>query len=151
MSGRTQTPATTLMATPGKSSAKRRQNCKHQNQARGGKHKKCHPGAKAITLKNGKKPKCCHLSRFDSSDFGLFTHQQRKTLFSECQAANQRSKKEDEEKMESGILESLMSHIEDNNSVPEITRQNDRPPDLPSSVVGGRNSQDRRDGGSQTK
>ena len=123
------------------------QSHKHQNHC-GGKHKNHHPDAKTILLRNGKKIKCHHLSRFDASDFKLFTHQQKRTLFNKCQAANQKSEKEDEEKMESQIPKSLMFHIEDNNgAVSEITQQNDTPPGLPSSIMEGCDSQDKRNRG----
>ena len=125
------------------------QNCKPQHQAQGG-NKNCHPNAKTIMLKNGKKLKH-HLSfRFDDDDFKLFTHKQKRTLFNERRAANQ-SEKNNKEKMESRILKSLMSHVEDNSAVFEITQQNNTPPNLPSSIVGGRDSQEKRNGGGQTK
>ena len=135
---------------------KKHQNYEHQNQAQGGKNH--HPDAKTIALKNGKKLKCHHSFRFDDNDFRFFAHQQKKTLFDERQAANPNSNsnrdqgcgKSDDWKKESKqegkqIVQSLMSQLKESRSlVSDITQQNDIPPDLPSSIMGGHDSQDKR-------
>ena len=145
---------------------KKHQNCKHQNEQQKG---NCHPDAKLTTLKNGKKPWCHHTFRFDTKDFKSFTHQQKQTLFGERKNANSSSNKRgnrnqgsDQESNHPGnwkkemqeegsrFVKSLMSQLKESvaNSVSEITQQNDNtPPGLPSSIVGGRNSQTRNKGG----
>ena len=71
-------------------------------------------------LKDGKKIKHHHSFRFDDEDFELFTKEQRKTLPSEHEAANDQNQsvkpgnwKEELEKHELQTVKSLMSELKD--------------------------------------
>ena len=128
--------------------AKKHQNCKHQNLNQGQNHgenfsQQFKP--RTIASKNGKKIKHHHHSfRFDDNDFKLFTKEQKKTLHHKRWAADQNSKNDDwkkeQERLKSHIVKSVMSQNDDAGSVTsEITQQPDAnasPPGLPSSIMG---------------
>ena len=133
----------------------KRQRCNpHKGKNEHHQNKNCHPNAKTVTLKNGKKIKHHHSFRFDD-DFESFTKEQRKTLLSERKTADQSQPgnwKKELERHESRIVKSLMSQLEDSGSiVSEITRHDACPPGLPLSIVGDQNSQDKRNEGRQSE
>ena len=111
-----------------------------------------HTNAGAITSTNGKKTKCQHSFWLHKDDFEFFSQEQKKTLREEPQAPDQKFEnwKRNEEKRESHIVKSIVSQVEDSNRITsKITQQHSAgPPGLPSSTVGGQNSQDRRSKGS---
>ena len=124
---------------------------KHQNSNQGKNHgENHHPNAKTITLKNGWKTKCHHSFRSDDDDFKSLTKEQKKTLHVKCwAAANQKPDgdnwKKEQEKLESWIVESVMSQIKDAGSVfLETTQQQNGSPGSLSLIVGGCNSQDKQ-------
>ena len=107
---------------------------------------------------NGKKIKCHHSCRFDDEDFRFFTLKQKKTLRNEHKNANTNSRRNQAEqpndwkkelKQEGNrIVQSLMSQLKDSvaGSISKITQQNAAPPGLPSSIMGGRDSQNQSNG-----
>ena len=108
-------------------------------------------------MKNGKKLKCHHSFGFDDDDFKQFTHQQRKTLYNERNSNRKRSNNKDGwkkelEKNNSRIVSEILSQLKDSSgSVSEITQQNTAPQGLPSSIMGGRNAQDKRNKGGRSE
>ena len=145
--------------------AKKHQNCEHQNN-RGRNHGNTQ-GSKprTVTLTNGKQIKHHHSHLFDDADFRSFTLEQKRTLTNEHCAAKQNNQGRDrnqgggrgsnqrpsdwkKESREEGsrIVSSLMSQLKDSGSIiSAITQQNGTPPGLPSSIMGGRNSQNQND------
>ena len=106
---------------------------------------------------------CHHSFRFDDNDFRFFAHQQKETLFDERWAANSNSNpscnrncrkpkaddwKTDLKREGNRIVQSLMSQLKETGSlVSEITQHDTTPPGLPSPVMGGRNSHNKRNKG----
>ena len=152
-----------------RTATKKQQNCKNSD---------CNDQQfepRTITLKNGKETKHHHSCQFDDEDFKQFAHEQKKTPRNEHWAAkrngqcthrknqnqnrgsNQRPsdwKKESQEES-SRIVSSIVAQLKDSDTViSALTQQNNTPPTppgLPSSMMGGQNSQDTRNKGGQTE
>ena len=143
--------------------AKKHQNHEHQNdRGQNDKNQSFKPGT--ITLTNGKQIECHHSHQFDDADFRLFTPKPKKTLINERHAAKRNNQgrgrgskqrpgdwKKELQKEGTRIVSSLTSQLKDSDGfVSALTQQNDTPPTppgLPSSIVGGRNSQAWNEGG----
>jgi len=110
-----------------------------------------HPDAKTITLTNGKKINYHPSFKFHPDTYRLFSYQQKKMLKDERRAFNQK-KDQQSQKFESRIVKSIMSQLKDAGSIiSAITQENNSPPGLPSSIMGGRNAQDKRNKGGRSK
>ena len=152
---------------------KKQQNYKHDSNRSNGNHghnQQFKP--RTITLNNGKKIKYHHSYTFKDVDFRQFTFDQKKTLRYERRVAkrggsnqksnynqqgntNKRSNDWKNELKQEGnrIVQSLMSQFKDSvaESISEITQQNTTPPGLPSSIMGGRNAQEKRNKGGRNE